>query len=94
MIIPDNDTESDSLICLALSPISKLEAFIFAVAVELVTVEAEDPHRSGSVVDRLLALSIHKKYLILELQWRQAPPCSCWDTGRVAPLLFSPGGIC
>ena len=56
MIIPDNDTESDSLICLALSPISKLEAFIFAVAVELVTVEAEDPHRSGSVVERLLGL--------------------------------------
>ena len=25
----------------------------------------------------------------LELQWRQAPPCSSWDTGRVAPL--SPG---
>ena len=64
LIIPDNDTESDSLKCLALSPISKLEAFIFAVAVELVTVEAEDPHRSGSVVERLLGLSIHKKYLI------------------------------
>ena len=24
----------------------------------------------------------------LELQWRQAPPCSSWDTGRVAPLIF------
>ena len=31
---------------------------------------------------------------ILELQWRQAPPCSSWDTARVAQLLFSPGGIC
>ena len=31
-----------------------------------------------------------KKYLI-ELQWRQALPCSSWDTGRVVPLLFSPG---
>ena len=27
----------------------------------------------------------------LELQWRQAPPCSSWDTGREAPLIFSPG---
>ena len=32
------------------------------------------------------------KYEILELQWRQVPPCSSWDTGRVAPL-FSPGGM-
>ena len=28
----------------------------------------------------------------LELQWRQEPPCSSWDTGRVALFLFSPGG--
>ena len=28
---------------------------------------------------------------VLELQWRQAPPCSSLDTGRVAPLLFFPG---
>ena len=26
----------------------------------------------------------------LELQWRQSPPCSSWDTGRVAQLMFSP----
>ena len=33
-----------------------------------------------------------KEYLEkLELQWRTAPPCSSWDTGRVAPLIFSPG---
>ena len=30
-------------------------------------------------------------YLQLELQWRQAPPCSSWDTGRKAPFIFSPG---
>ena len=24
----------------------------------------------------------------------KAPPCSSWDIGRVAPLLFSPGGSC
>ena len=24
---------------------------------------------------------------LLELQWRKAPPCSSWDTGRVAPLV-------
>ena len=29
---------------------------------------------------------------VLEFQWRQASPCSNWDTRRVAPLLFSPGG--
>ena len=33
----------------------------------------------------------HEFYQILELQWRQAPLCSSWDTGRVAPLIFSPG---
>ena len=27
----------------------------------------------------------------LELQRRQAPPSSSWDTGRVAALIFSPG---
>ena len=35
-----------------------------------------------------------KFFTKLELQWRQAPPCFSWDTGRVVPLLFSPGGIC
>ena len=33
-------------------------------------------------------------YFTQELQWRQAPPCSSWDTGRVAPLLLSPSDIC
>ena len=32
-----------------------------------------------------------EKHIKLELQWRKAPPCSSWDTGRVAPLIFSPG---
>ena len=29
-------------------------------------------------------------FKLLELQWRQAPPCSSWDTVRVAPFIFSP----
>ena len=37
-------------------------------------------------------LEVKIEYYLLELQWRQEPPCSSWDTGRVAPLLFSPGG--
>ena len=32
----------------------------------------------------------YKEYLEkLELQWRTEPPCSSWDTGIVAPLIFS-----
>ena len=34
---------------------------------------------------------IQQLYNLLEFQWRQAPPCSSWDTGRVVPLVFTPG---
>ena len=27
-------------------------------------------------------------YSVLELQWRQAPPCSSWDTGREVPFVL------
>ena len=32
--------------------------------------------------------------LLLKLHWRQAPPCSSWDIGRIVPMLFSPSGQC
>ena len=48
-------------------------------------------------------LNLTRKYWVklplnqkLELKWRQAPPCSSWDTGRIVlgtNMLFSPGGI-
>ena len=37
---------------------------------------------------------IFVKYLKLELQSRQVPPCSSWDTGREVPLIFSSGVKC
>ena len=36
----------------------------------------------------LMPLSL-ENIVLLELQWHQAPPCSSWDIGRVAPLIFS-----
>ena len=59
----------------------------------------EDAYRKGSVI---IQVCINSSYLsidtvimysiiyTIELQWRDAPPCSSWDTGRVALLLFSP----
>ena len=29
-----------------------------------------------------------RKLKKLELQWRQAPPCSSWDTGREVPFVL------
>ena len=46
------------------------------------------------MLQQFLSGSYESAYSKPELQWRQAPPCSSWDTGRVASLLFSPGGIC
>ena len=41
--------------------------------------------------NRYLILILWVNLIKLELQWRQAPPCSSWDTGREAPFIFSPG---
>ena len=70
----------------------------FGINVALLTIVVMSIEETTPVVSCLRKISHHMHSstfrIWLELQWCQAPPRSSWDTGRVVPLLFSPGGTC
>ena len=87
-----------SVILKCLDPVLTITCMLAYKSPFLLTIDPRSKRDGDSARRRLSSntgsdhMAMLKAFQVnLIILWRQAPPCSSWDTRRVVPLIFSPG---